>query len=64
MSVRPGTPLQRAPATLVALVRSSRDGLTDDEYRAFVADGLAVFVHEGDRLTLGEALRALRERER
>lgn len=60
MSARPRTPLQRATGDLAALVRSSRETLTDDEYRAFTTTALALLAKECDRITFGEVLRALR----
>ncbi len=60
MSVPERTPLQAATVEHGELVRAWRDRLADDEYRAFTSSALVFLAREADRLTLGEALRALR----
>ena len=61
MSVPERTPLQAATVEHADLVRSWRDRLTDDEYRAFASSALVLLAREADRLTLGDVLRELRE---
>jgi hypothetical protein len=61
MSVPPLTPLQVGTQCALDCQQWAIETLSDDEYAAFVHASLTKYQHEAMRLSLGEALRALRE---